>query len=83
MTTINVTEQDILFGDRYFPTSCAVSLAIQRTLHTNDVCVSTKYVWVGEEDYDFPPDAVTFIEAFDMGLIVKPILFELPEGAEL
>lgn len=73
---IQVTEDDIRFGERGECTDCPVARAISRAtkreayVDSYDIC-SGSYDW-------FTPEAVrTFIARFDSGQPVEPFTFEL------
>jgi hypothetical protein len=88
--TVEVTDKDIIHGERDSCRRCPISLAIQRRLRRG------YSAWVGEWDVDFwnelmvkehradlPPDAIEFIEDFDNEDMVSPISFPLDIPDEL
>lgn len=85
---IEVTEQDILSGERRDSSRCAVALAVKRATGCRYICVSKSYIETYETCPAGPsgsgsvrtPIAVRlFIDSFDMDTPgLEPFSFDLP-----
>lgn len=74
---IEVTQEDIRFGQRHSPEECPVARACSRVFVGQRVRVSSSHANVGLVAYKLPPEAADFIDRFDGCLSVQPLEFEL------
>lgn len=84
LAIIEVTADNIAFGERASCKRCPVAFAIQRVLkRTCVVEVHADCAWLrhlcqtAQTGVDLPDEAIDFIEAFDTRRIVKPFAFAL------
>ena len=77
---IQVTERDILTGERFKGSQCPIAKAIRRHRVTKiNVGESEISFWKNGSRYGFdtPPVAARFVHDFDRRMNVEPITFEL------
>lgn len=73
---ITVTAKDIRDGNRMFPETCPVALAVRRETGQPFI-VGARHVWLKSRRYCLPKKAQTSILDFDEGRKMKPFSFEL------
>ena len=80
---ISVTQEDIVNGEPESCSNCPIARAIRRELeipaHCHVYVDSPRNVMFGFQDYTLDTAGSQFIEAFDNGRIVHPIVVELEE----
>lgn len=77
---IDVTAEDIANGQCGSPHLCPVAIGIRRAINAKDgyrVAVGCNGVDIGSVYAAIPKPARAFIRAFDDGLIVQPLTFEM------
>jgi len=73
----NVTPKDIQNGIRNNCLRCPVASSIKRRFPNHDVWVTAFGIEIGNKHYPLLTSVNDFIEAFDMGELVKPFSFEI------
>jgi len=78
--TITVTAEDIRLGRPGDPYRCPITLAVLRHPSFKDKEVATSCYFLVTNFcgvYRLPPEAISFIKAFDTAMKVKPLSFEI------
>ena len=76
---IKVTQKDIDRGMRGSCTMCPIAVAAGRQNKGLYTFVNKFAINIGSEWFVLPDEAVNFVLAFDCGLDVKPLKFELTD----
>jgi len=75
---IKVTKADIKRGIKRSCSACPVTLAVKRYVKNKFFVSSSPYsISLGSVHYEIPRVARDFINAFDRGMLVEPMTFEL------
>lgn len=82
---VEVTQEDIVNGQRRVPTSCPVALACRRELGNVRISVTAYYIRVntGFPVLEIPETVKAFVRDFDGFRPVEPIKFTLEVPEEL
>lgn len=75
---IEVNEDDIRQGEPENGDNCPIARAARRVTPLA-VSVGTWTINIGGQSYKLPAEASRFVEAFDAGWKVEPIIFEITE----
>jgi hypothetical protein len=80
VTTIQVTQDDIDDGIRGSYCDCPIALAIKRQFPGKEIIVSKYILGIGGVNtWNVPKPVYNFIDRFDNGNPVEPIVFEIDE----
>lgn len=74
---VAVSQDDIDFGVRHDARSCPIALSLSSL--DEGVYVTRDWVIVMGGEFDLPPEAASFVSAFDEGEAVEPFEFDLIE----